>query len=117
MALSYGLCVLFLNSTALSRYLHATVCTFSSLLLTAAQESMACIHCILFIRSPEARDLDGLHLPSPADGATCHHEHPSTRALVGPGPGFLRFVAGSGTAGSQNTGRGIAWRSSDYSPE
>jgi len=100
MALSYGLCVLFLNSTLLSRSIHAAVCTFSSLLLTAAQESMACIHRILFIYSPEVGDLDCLHLPSPANGAACYHEHPYICALVDPGPGFLVFVGGSGIAGS-----------------
>lgn len=89
----------FLNSTLFSRSIHAAICTFSSLLLTAAQESMACIHHILFIHSPEVGNLDCLQLPSPTNRATCHHEHPYTCALVDPGPGFLMFVAGSGIAG------------------
>lgn len=72
MALSYRLCFLFEH---FSRSIHVALCTFSSLLLTAAQESMACIHHILFIHSPEVGDLDCLLLlPSPTNSATCHCE-------------------------------------------
>lgn len=70
MTLCYGLCVLFLNSTCFPRFVHVAVCTFSSLLLTAARESMVCNHHILFIHSPEVGDLDCLPLPAPTDGAT-----------------------------------------------
>lgn len=70
MALSYGSCVLFLNSTLFSRSSHAAVCTFSSLLLTAVQESMVCIHHILLIYFPEAGDVDCLLLPALTNRAT-----------------------------------------------
>lgn len=48
----------------------AAVCTFSSLPLTAAQESMVCIHHILFIHSPEVGDLDYIPLSAPINGVT-----------------------------------------------
>lgn len=70
MALSYSSCVLFLKSILHSRSIHAALCTFSSLLLTAAQESVVHIHLILFMHGPEVRDLDCLLLPAPTNGAT-----------------------------------------------
>lgn len=92
MALSYGSCVLFLNSVLFSSFIHAAPCTFSSLLLTIAQESMVCTHHILFMHFPEVRDLEGL--PTFCPHKWCHREHLHTCALVGPGPGFLMIVAG-----------------------
>lgn len=115
MALSYGSCVLFLNSVLFSSFIHASPCTFSSLLLTIAQESMVCTHHILFMHFPEVRDLEGL--PTFCPHKWCHREHLHTCALVGPGPGFLMIVAGSGIAGSQDTYKQISSISSDYSPE
>lgn len=115
MALSYGSCVLFLNSVLFSSFIHAAPCTFSSLLLTIAQESMVCTHHILFMHFPEVRDLEGL--PTFCPHKWCHREHLHTCALVGPGPGFLMIVAGSGIAGSQDTYKQVSSISSDYSPE
>lgn len=84
--LSYGSCVLFLNSVLFSRFIHAAPCTFSSLLLTIAQESVVCIHHILCMHSPEVRDLEGLSTFCPHKW--CHREHLHTCALWVLGQGF-----------------------------
>ena len=106
MSLSYGLYVLFLNSTLFPSSIHAAICTFSSLLLTAAQESMVCIQPYFIYTFPWG--WKPRLPPASCPHKRCHHEHLCTCALVGPGSVFLMIVAGSGIAGPQDTCKRIS---------